>query len=99
MNQATPHEAEEHKHPNEGVYFVVFLVLAVLTLTELMVTYIPIVKVPLLLALAITKAWLVVAFYMHLRYDNRLFSYAMLIPVIVGTILTLVLQPLATIVR
>jgi cytochrome c oxidase subunit IV len=64
-----------------------------------MVTYIPIVKVPLLLALAITKAWLVVAFYMHLRYDNPVFSYAMIIPVLVGTVLTLVLQPLATIVR
>jgi cytochrome c oxidase subunit 4 len=99
MNQAQPQSVEEHKHPNEGVYFVVFLLLAILTLTELMVTYIPIVKVPLLLALAITKAWLVVAFFMHLRYDNRIFSYAMLIPVIVGTILTIILQPLATIVR
>ena len=82
--------------PTEGTYFTIFLVLAVLTLTELAVTYIPIIQTPLLLGLAIAKAWLVVQFYMHLRYDGRFLSWTFLIPVLVGAVITIFLQPLTT---
>jgi len=88
--------AQPHRTPSEGTYFAVFLALAILTLTELTVTYIPIVKVPLLLALAITKAWLVIQFYMHLRYDSRIFTWAFLIPVAIATVITIFIQPLAS---
>jgi len=85
--------------PSEGTYFAIFLALAILTLTELAVTYIPIVKIPLLLGLAMTKAWLVIQFYMHLRYDSRIFTWAFLIPVAIATIITIFIQPLANFVR
>jgi len=85
-----------HQRANEGTYFAIFLALAVLTLTELASTYIPFFKVPLLLGLATTKAWLVVQFYMHLRYDNKLFSWIILTPIIAGVVVTLLLQPLVT---
>ncbi|MEP7289240.1 MAG: cytochrome C oxidase subunit IV family protein [Chloroflexota bacterium] len=94
-------KSEEHEHqlPGEGTYFTVFLVLALLTLVELLVTYIPVIKIPLLLALAATKAWLVVQFYMHLRYDSKVFTWALLIPVGIGLLIMIIIQPLATIVR
>ncbi len=89
-------ETHEREHPGEGVYFAVFLLLAALTVTELLATYLPIVQVPLLLGLALAKAWLVVQFYMHLRYDKPVLGWTFIIPVIVGIIATIVLQPLVT---
>jgi cytochrome c oxidase subunit 4 len=88
-----PSHAHEHALPNEGLYFVVFVALAVLTMIELVMTYFPeFVKIPLLLGLAVAKATLVVQFYMHLRYDKRIMTWAFLIPVIVGTAAALILQ-------
>ena len=89
-------DSHESQHPGEGLYFVVFLLLAGLTVTELVATYLPIVQVPLLLGLATAKAWLVVQFYMHLRYDKPVLTWTFLAPVIVGVIATIVLQPLVT---
>ncbi len=84
----------ERRGPTEGTYFTVFLLLAALTACELLTTYLPIVKYPLLIGLSAAKAWLVVQFYMHLRYDNRTLSWAFLIPVIVGVLMTLALAQL-----
>ena len=87
------HSPEQHHTlPGEGTYFTIFLALAALTVTELLVTYLEIVKIPLLLGLAITKAWLVVQYYMHLRYDSRVFSWVLIIPTIMGLIATIFLQ-------
>ena len=85
---------EELDRPSEGTYFTIFLLLAALTVTELLVTYLQIVKIPLLLGLAVTKAWLVVQFYMHLRYDSRILSWTLLVPTLVGLGATIFLQVL-----
>src|SRR5579859_5471421 len=93
MNESHESEAQTtHRKPSEGLYFTVFLALAALTVTELLVTYLQIVKLPLLLGLAVTKAWLVVQFYMHLRYESRFMTQAILLPTIVGLAMTLILQ-------
>jgi cytochrome c oxidase subunit 4 len=97
MTETQPQAHRES--PSEAIYFTIFIVLAALTLTELMVTYIPILKVPLLLGLALTKAWLVVQFYMHLRYDSRIFTWSLLIPVGLGAVVTIALQILVNIPR
>ena len=83
------HAEAAHEAPGEGTYFAIFLLLAALTVVELMVTYLQLVKVPLLLGLSIGKAWLVVQFYMHLRYDRRILTWSFLIPVIAGVVITL----------
>src|SRR5262245_36121581 len=85
---------EEFSRTSEGVYFTAVLELASLTVTELLVTYLQIVKVPLLLGLAATKAWLVVQFYMHLRYDSRILTWTLLLPTVIGLGATLFLQVL-----
>ena len=81
--------AHENRYPGEGLYFAIFILLAALTVAELIATYLPIVQIPLLLGLATAKAWLVVQFYMHLRYDKPILAWTFLIPVIVGVIATL----------
>jgi cytochrome c oxidase subunit 4 len=93
--ETTTTHTERHG-ASEGTYFAIFVLLAVLTLIELVATYLPIVKVPLLLGLACGKAWLVVQFYMHLRYDSRILTWTFIVPVIIGVIATLLLQPLIT---
>ncbi len=95
MNETHSEQSRGHVLPGEGVYFAVFLLLAMLTVAELVTTYLPqFAKVPILLGLMAAKGWLVVQFYMHLRYDSRILTWSFLIPVIVGVIAALVLQPL-----
>jgi cytochrome c oxidase subunit 4 len=74
----TVEATEEHRRPS---YLLVFLGLGLLTLAEVGVTYLPIIKLPILLALASTKVVLVAMFYMHLKTDNKWYSYLFLVPV------------------
>jgi len=70
-------ESVEHGHPNALRYVQIALVLAALTAVEVTVYYIKELKeplVPILLVLSTIKFALVVMFYMHLKFDNKLFS-------------------------
>jgi cytochrome c oxidase subunit IV len=88
-----PTEGHAHQaHATEGTYFSVFVLLAVLTVIELLVVYLPGIKVPLLLALSFTKAWLVVRYFMHLKYENRIMSLAFFAPLVIAIIVTIALQ-------
>ncbi len=84
----TPHEPER-AHPN---YLGVFWVLAILTAVEIGVTYLPLPRIPVLVPLAIIKASLVALFYMHLKFDRRVFSaiFAMGLLMGIGLILSLI---------
>lgn len=77
------HNAEEegthtqHKHPPYMVIFVWLIILTAIEVfpifTEIYFDWTPIphhIWVPILLILAIAKATLVAAYYMHLRYDQ-----------------------------
>lgn len=89
--QSSPNSKGHHReHPNEGVYFSVFIVLAVLTIAEVLVTYVPGLNTFLLLILMSLKAWFVVQFFMHLRYDSKIFSWTFLIPIIIGALAILI---------
>ncbi len=58
-------------------YLGVFIILAVFTLIETLVSYVhqPTIKLPILITLAVVKAVLVLLYFMHLKFDHRLFSY------------------------
>jgi cytochrome c oxidase subunit IV len=69
--------AEEHGHPGWKTYTLVGVILAIITMTEVFFYTQESVRaflVPLLLVLSASKFVLVVGFYMHLRYDHRLFT-------------------------
>lgn len=78
--EAQAHAAlgEVHEHPSWGTYKWVALILTLITVMEVWVYYIPAfvasrLFVPTLLILSAVKFAIVVLFYMHLRYDHRLF--------------------------
>ena len=66
---------EEHEHPGERQYVVVALVLAAFTAIEVSTYFLDFgwAAVPLLLTLMTLKFITVVAWFMHLKFDSRLF--------------------------
>lgn len=48
--------------------------LGILTLIELWAANLPTFRIPVLLALTVAKALLVALWFMHLKFDSRLFS-------------------------
>jgi cytochrome c oxidase subunit 4 len=76
-----------------GIYTVVFGFLAAATVVEVLVGALPTgwFLILLLLVIATIKAILVVAYYMHLRTDSRLFTYVLLTPLGLAVIAALFL--------
>ena len=65
-------------HPTARTYWIVGIILTVITVAEVWAYYIPALVasnwyVPILLTLSATKFAIVVLFYMHLKYDHKLF--------------------------
>ena len=80
---------EVHEHPTWGIYKWVALILTVITVMEVWVYYIPAfvasrLFVPTLLIMSAVKFAIVVLFYMHLRYDHRLFRALFTGPLIIA---------------
>ena len=72
-------------HPTPAMYWGIALFLAVVTAIEIAIPSISAldpVKVPLLLVLAAIKFGTVVAFFMHLRYEKKLYRTLFLFGVI-----------------
>ena len=81
-------------HATPRTYVGVFLILGIVTAIEVFVSGLPLARAVLvlaLLALSVTKALLVVMFYMHLKYDTRWYTYAMLFPLGMALVLTVIL--------
>ena len=83
-------------HPTAGTYVKVGIVLTLITVFEVWAYYVPALVashyfVPLLLILSAIKFVTVVLFYMHLKYDHRLFRALFTGPFLVaaGTMLGL----------
>ena len=80
------------KRPN---YLFVFIALAGFTLIETLVSYVQqaAIKLPTLIALSVVKAVLVLLYFMHLKFDTKLFSYlfiagcVLVIPLILAIVL------------
>lgn len=69
--------AAQHAHPGAGTYVLVGTVLAIITLIEVGIFYwepLRPVLVPMFLLLSASKFVLVVGFYMHLKFDSRLYT-------------------------
>ena len=80
---------EVHEHPTWSTYWKVALVLTVITAVEVWVYYIPPFVasawfVPSLLIMSAAKFVIVVLFYMHLRYDHKLFKALFTGPLIIA---------------
>jgi cytochrome c oxidase subunit 4 len=77
-------------------YMTIFWYLAVLTVVEIAVIFMPISRTAIavmLVSLASAKAALVALYFMHLRLEVKTLGYIALTPVVIGTLLVLVLLP------
>ncbi|MGH7546233.1 MAG: cytochrome C oxidase subunit IV family protein [Gemmatimonadota bacterium] len=76
-------EPGAHAHPTWKTYVLIGAILTVITAAEVAVFYIPALRpvlVPVLLVLSSVKFALVVMFYMHLKFDAKVFSAVFLAP-------------------
>ena len=74
----------ETKKSPRNTYLMVFIALAVLTALEVTITYLPIPRIPVLIPLALIKASLVALFYMHLKFDKKVFSAVFVMGLLMG---------------
>lgn len=82
-DESRPHKA----HASTRFYVVIALILTVITAAEVMVFYVEYlapVLVPILLVLAGAKFTLVVMFFMHLRFDSKVFTGLFVGPLIIA---------------
>jgi len=84
-----PHgEGQGGGHASTATYLTIGAILLIITLVEVGVFYVPAFKpvlAPLLLILSAIKFALVVMFYMHLKYDHKLFTGVFLVPFCIAT--------------
>jgi cytochrome c oxidase subunit IV len=87
----------EHAHPGAKEYLGIAVILTVITAIEVAVFYIPGLKpilVPALLSMSALKFAMVAMWYMHLKFDSKVFSYLFVVPMIVMALIVLALLKL-----
>lgn len=85
--------ATAHKHPN---YMAIFWYLAILTVVEIAVIYMPLAKFTigvLLCGLALGKAALVAMYFMHLRFETRTLGLVAVTPLAIAMLLVFLVLP------
>jgi cytochrome c oxidase subunit 4 len=73
----TEHHEEEAEHLTDNRYITIALILAVITAAEVAASYLDLgpVFIPMLLILMAIKFFTVAGYFMHLRFDNRIFTW------------------------
>ena len=82
-------------HASRGTYWLVAVILAIITLLEVAVFYVPAIRpviVPTLLSLSAIKFALVVLFFMHLKYDRPVLTGVFLGGLVVATLIVLAMM-------
>lgn len=93
-SQAQGHHGGDISHPTPKTYAIIAVILTVVTAIEVWVYYIEALRyllVPILAVLSTGKFALVVMFYMHLKFDHKVFSRMLILGIILafGTFLAL----------
>ena len=85
-----------HEHPDWSTYKWIALILAVITVVEVWIFYTPFAEhrlfVPSLLLMSAAKFAIVVMYYMHLKYDAKLFRALFTGPLLIGVIVLISLM-------
>lgn len=90
--------AAHQEHASVQTYLRVAVVLAILTAIEIGSLYVPglpnHILVTLLIVFGVMKFALVVAFFMHLRYDSKLLTALFVGPLLIATLIILAIMAL-----
>ena len=87
-------------HGTPAFYASVGLILAVITLVEFLIFYVEslgVLLIPIMLILSLMKFVIVVAFFMHLRFDNKIFTYLFFAGFILAAVISVALLVLLAI--
>ena len=79
------HAPAQHAHPSAKEYVGIAVVLTVITAIEVAVFYVPALHpflAPILLTLSALKFGIVAMWYMHLKFDSRLYSWVFVVPML-----------------
>ena len=77
------HDTQTHAHPTAKKYLGIAIILTIITVIEVAVFYVPSLHQflpPILLSLSAIKFALVAMFYMHLKFDHKMFSWVFVVP-------------------
>jgi cytochrome c oxidase subunit IV len=91
------HDAHVHAHPTAKKYVGIAIILTIITVIEVAVFYIPSMHPflpPVLLTLSALKFALVAMFYMHLKFDHRIYSWVFVVPMCFAAAIILALLAL-----
>jgi len=91
------HEPHTHAHPTAKKYLGIAIILTIITVVEVAIFYIPSMHrflPPILLTLSALKFALVAMFYMHLKFDHRLYSWVFVVPMCFAAAIILALLAL-----
>ena len=91
---AALNQHEHGSHASPGFYWAIGGILTVITAVEVAIFYIPALSgalVPLLLTLSAAKFILVVMFFMHLKFDSKVFTGLFLSGLVLATFMTVAL--------
>ena len=92
LDHPPAHDAHsDAHHPTAKTYALVGLILTIITIIEVSAYYIPAwetsrIYVPSILGLSALKFVIVVLFYMHLKYDHKLFKALFTGPLIIAAV-------------
>lgn len=89
---AVPQHTDDHEHAHPGVmaYVQIAIILAIITSAEVAVYYIDAMApylVYTLLIMSAVKFLIVVGYFMHLKFDNRLFAGIFFFGLVVGIVI------------
>ena len=87
-------------HGTPAFYAIVGLILAVITLVEFLIFYVEslgVLLIPIMLILSLMKFVIVVAFFMHLRFDNKIFTYLFFAGFLLAAVISIALLVLLAI--
>jgi len=82
-------------HAGRGTYWLIALILGIITVLEVAVFYVPLlheVIVPILLVLSATKFAMVAMFFMHLKYDKPILTTVFAGGIVVATVIILAIM-------
>jgi len=96
MAERTTHETgPDQAHASTGTYWLIALILGIITLIEVAVFYVPLlhaVIVPILLVLSVAKFVLVAMFFMHLKFDKPVLTTVFAVGLIVATSIVVIMM-------
>ena len=87
MSEETSPEAVHTGHPTAGMYFKIAIILCVITAIEVGIIYIEDLghwMIPILTILSLGKFALVAMYYMHLKFDNKLFTILFIVGLVLA---------------